>query len=119
MSTSIVRILEVIETAPTVDERQDAVYLPSPVRGYVEMKNVHFSYRKEQPVLQKLDLKLEAGEKGALVGISGSGKSTMAKLIARLYDAERGTVDIDGTDGRSVRLEDLRTRISYVVSDDI
>jgi ABC-type multidrug transport system fused ATPase/permease subunit len=119
MSTSIGRILEVIETAPTVDERQDAVYLPSPVRGYVEMKDVHFSYRKEQPVLQKLDLKLEAGEKVALVGISGSGKSTIAKLIARLYDAERGTVCIDGTDVRSVRLESLRTRICYVMQEGI
>jgi len=119
MSTSIGRILEVIETAPSVGERQDAVHLPSPLRGYVEMKDVHFSYRTGQPVLHKLDFKLEAGEKVALVGISGSGKSTIAKLIARLYDAERGTVYIDGTDVRSVRLESLRTRICYVMQEGI
>ncbi len=119
MSTSLGRILEVIETAPSVDERQDAISLPSPVRGYVEMKDVSFSYRTGQPVLQKLDFKLEAGEKVALVGISGSGKSTVAKLIARLYDTERGTVYIDGTDVRSVRLESLRTRICYVMQEGI
>src|SRR6266436_7274504 len=101
MNTSIGRILEVIETAPSVNERPDAVYLTSPVRGYVEMQDVSFSYRTGQPVLQKLDFKLEAGEKVALVGVSGSGKSTIAKLIARLYDTERGTVCIDGTDVRS------------------
>jgi len=119
MSTSIGRILEVIEATPSVDERQDAVYLPSPLKGYVEMEDVSFSYRTGQPVLQKLDLKLEAGEKVALVGVSGSGKSTIAKLIARLYDAERGTVYIDGTDVRSVRLESLRTRICYVMQEGI
>ncbi len=119
MGASIGRILEVIETAPSVDERQDAVYLPSPVRGYVEMKDVHFSYCTGQPALQKLDFKLEAGERVALVGMSGSGKSTIAKLIARLYDAERGTVYIDGTDVRGVRLESLRTRICYVMQEGI
>ncbi len=119
MSTSIGRILEVIETAPSVDERQDAVHLPSPLKGYVEMKDVCFSYRAGQPVLQHLDFKLGAGEKVALVGISGSGKSTVAKLIARLYDAERGTVYIDGTDLRRVRLESLRTRICYVMQEGI
>ena len=119
MNTSIGRILEVIETAPSVNERPDAVYLTSPVRGYVEMQDVSFSYHTGQPVLQKLDFKLEAGEKVALVGVSGSGKSTIAKLIARLYDTERGTVCIDGTDVRSVRLESLRTRICYVMQEGI
>ena len=83
------------------------------------MKDVSFSYRTGQPVLHKLDFKLEAGEKVALVGVSGSGKSTIAKLIARLYDTERGTVCIDGTDVRSVRLESLRTRICYVMQEGI
>jgi len=119
MSTSIGRILEVIETAPRVNERPDAVYLTFPVRGYVEMQDVSFSYRTGQPVLQKLDFKLEAGEKVALVGVSGSGKSTIAKLIARLYDTERGTVCIDGTNVRSVRLESLRTKICYVMQEGI
>ena len=117
MSTSIGRILEVIEMAPSVDERQDAVYLPSPVRGYVDMKDVSFSYRTGQPVLQELDLKLGGGEKVALVGVSGSGKSTIAKLIARLYDVNQGAVYIDGIDVRSLRLDSLRTKICYLMQD--
>jgi len=111
--------LEIIQAAPSVDEREDAVYLPSPVRGYVDMEHVSFSYRTDQPVLQKLDLKLEGGEKVALVGVSGSGKSTVAKLIARLYDAEHGAVCIDGIDVRNVRLESLRTRVCYVMQEGI
>src|SRR5467141_2861100 len=119
MSASIRRILEVIEMAPSVDEKPNAVNFILPVRGCVEMKRVSFSYRSRQPVLQELDLRLEAGEKVALVGISGSGKSTIAKLIARLYDTERGTVCIDGTDVRKVRLESLRTRVCYVMQEGI
>lgn len=117
MSASIRRILEIIEMSPSVDEKPDAVNFISPVRGCVEMKGVSFSYRKRQPVLLELDLRLEVGERAALVGRSGSGKSTIAKLIARLYDAERGTVSIDGIDVRSVRLESLRTKICYVMQE--
>jgi len=119
MSASIRRILEVIEMTPSVDEMVNAVNLISPVRGCVEMKGVSFSYRTGQPVLQGLDIRLEAGEKIALVGISGSGKSTIAKLIARLYDVDHGAVCIDGMDVRGVRLESLRTRICYVMQEGI
>jgi ABC-type bacteriocin/lantibiotic exporter with double-glycine peptidase domain len=119
MSTSIRRILEIIERAPSVADRHGTVDLAIPVRGCVEMKGVSFSYRAGQRVLQELDLKLEAGEKVALVGISGSGKSTVAKLIARLYDVERGAVCLDGIDVRSVRLESLRTRVCYVMQEGV
>lgn len=83
------------------------------------MKDVSFSYCAGNPVLQRLEMKLEAGVKVALVGFSGSGKSTIAKLIARLYDAENGAVCIDGIDVRSVRLESLRARVCYVMQDSI
>ncbi len=83
------------------------------------MKGASFSYRAGQPVLQELDIRLEAGEKVALVGISGSGKSTIAKLIARLYDVDHGTVSIDGVNVCNVRLESLRTRICYVMQEGI
>jgi ABC-type bacteriocin/lantibiotic exporter with double-glycine peptidase domain len=119
MSTSIRRILEIIERAPSVADRHGTVDLAIPVRGCVEMKGVSFSYRAGQRVLQELDLKLEAGEKVALVGISGSGKSTVAKLIARLYDVERGAVCLDGIDVRSVRLESLRTRVCDVMQEGV
>lgn len=119
MSASIRRILEVIEMAPSVDEKPNAVNFILPIKGCVEMKGVSFSYRTRQPVLQGLNLRLEAGEKVAMVGISGSGKSTIAKLIARLYDTECGSIAIDGMDVRNMRLESLRTKICYVMQEGI
>src|SRR5207247_6336477 len=92
---------------------------PSPLRGYVEMEGVSFSYCEAAPVLNNIDLKLEPGEKVALVGMSGSGKSTIAKLVARLYDVHRGTVYIDGMDVRNLRLASLRTRVCYLLQDDV
>src|SRR5260370_11279876 len=119
LSASLRRITDVIEMTPTVPERQGAVRFPSPMRGHVEMESVSFSYRNGPPVLNGLQLKLEAGEKVALVGVSGSGKSTITKLIARLYDVKQGAVYIDGMDVRDVRLESLRTRVCYLMQDSV
>lgn len=119
LNTSIRRILEVIEMAPSVMEKPAALHLPSPMRGYVEMRSVSFSYSNRQPVLQGLDLKLEAGIKVGLVGVSGSGKSTVAKLIARLYDVDSGAVYVDGIDVRELRLGCLRTKICYVMQEPV
>jgi len=117
LRTNIRRIREVTERAPSVPEMPGAVSFPSPLRGYVEMEGVSFSYCEDAPVLDGIDLKLQPGEKVALVGMSGSGKSTIAKLIARLYDVHRGTVYIDGMDVRELRLESLRTKVSYLLQD--
>src|SRR5882724_3723444 len=117
LRTNIRRIREVTERAPGVPEMPGAVSFPSPLRGYVEMEGVSFSYCEDAPVLDGIDLKLQPGEKVALVGMSGSGKSTIAKLIARLYDVHRGTVYIDGMDVRELRLESLRTKVSYLLQD--
>jgi ABC-type bacteriocin/lantibiotic exporter with double-glycine peptidase domain len=117
LSASIRRIVEVSEKTPTVSESRNAVHLPSPSRGYVELQGVSFSYGKGTPVVDGFELKLEAGEKVALVGISGSGKSTITKLIARVYDVNQGAVYIDGMDVRNVRLESLRTKVCYLMQD--
>ncbi len=117
LSASIRRIVEVVEKMPTVSESAGAVYLPSPSRGYVELQGVSFSYGEGTPVVDGLELKVEAGEKVALVGVSGSGKSTITKLIARLYDVNQGAVHIDGIDVRDVRLESLRTKVCYLMQD--
>ena len=117
LSASIRRIVEVIDKTPTVSESPGAVHLPSPSRGYVELQGVSFSYGEGTPVVDGLGLKLEAGEKVALVGVSGSGKSTIAKLIARLYDVNDGAVYIDGIDVRNVRLASLRMKLCYLMQD--
>ena len=119
MRISIRRILEIIETAPSVIEYPGAIQIPSPVRGHIEVKDVSFSYCTGQSVLHKFNLKLEAGERVALVGISGSGKSTIAKLIARLYDANCGVVNIDGIDVRNIKLESLRTEVCYLMQEPV
>ena len=119
MSTSIRRIQEIVEMSPSVHESPQAVNLVAPLKGSVEIKEVSFAYRPGQLVLQDLNLTIEAGEKVALVGFSGSGKSTIAKLIARLYDPKRGAVYVDARDVRDVRLEALRTRICYVMQEGI
>ncbi|HYY72342.1 MAG TPA: ABC transporter ATP-binding protein [Candidatus Bathyarchaeia archaeon] len=117
LNTNIRRILEVTERAPSVPEMPGAVNFPSPVRGYVELDRVCFSYRDTTPVLNGIHLRLDAGEKVALVGMSGSGKSTIAKLIARVYDVNSGSVFVDGMDVRNVRLESLRTKVCYLLQD--
>jgi len=117
LSTNIRRIMEVTEMIPSVPELANAVNFLPRSAGYAELKGVCFSYRNGPLVLDGLDLRLEPGEKVALVGFSGSGKSTIAKLIARLYDVSKGAVCIDGIDVRSVRLKSLRTKVSYVLQD--
>ena len=117
LGTNIRRILEVTERVPGVSEMPGALSFPSPVRGYVELEGVSFSYRDMTPVLNGIHLQLECGEKVALVGMSGSGKSTIAKLVARVYDVNRGAVYVDGMDVRNVRLESLRTRVCYLLQD--
>jgi ABC-type bacteriocin/lantibiotic exporter with double-glycine peptidase domain len=117
LSSSVRRILEVIEMTPGVREKPAALCLPSPIHGYIEMRGVSFSYSDRQPVLTDFDLMLEAGIKVGLVGVSGSGKSTVAKLIARLYDVDSGAVYIDGIDIRELQLGYLRTKVCYLMQD--
>jgi ABC-type bacteriocin/lantibiotic exporter with double-glycine peptidase domain len=117
LSASVRRILEVVEMHPSVTEKPGGLQLPSPMRGQIEMHGVSFSYSNRQPVLQRFNLKLEAGIKVGLVGVSGSGKSTIARLIARLYDVNSGAVYIDGIDIRELRLGCLRTKVCYVMQE--
>jgi ATP-binding cassette, subfamily B, bacterial len=112
-----VRIAEVLETEPGLAERRHAPELPKPVRGHVRLEDVRFGHEGDEPVLDDLTLEMDAGESLALVGSTGSGKSTVAGLLARLYDPDAGRVLIDGHDVRDVRLADVRRAVALVFED--
>jgi ABC-type multidrug transport system fused ATPase/permease subunit len=116
---SIGRILEITQQAPTVCERPNAVSLPRQNSGTVKLIDVSFAYKKHPCVLSGLDFEIQRGEKVALVGFSGSGKSTVAKLINRLYDVQEGAVEVNGVDVREVKLESLRANVSYLMQEAI
>jgi ATP-binding cassette subfamily B protein len=110
------RLFELLDREPRLFSPPDARPLPDG-RGRVELRDVTFSYEEAAPSLRDVDLVFEAGRTVALVGATGSGKSTLVRLIARLYDPASGSVLVDGTDVRTVDLVSLRRSIA-VVDDD-
>lgn len=109
-----VRINEVLDTVPEitdVEETKDAFI----GKGHVEFKDVTFSYHgAEEPALRNISFKANPGEVTAIIGSTGSGKSTLINLIPRFYDMDRGSILIDGVDVREMSQESLRARIGYV-----
>jgi len=112
------RIREIFETHPTVRDLPDARHAP-PLRGEIEFEQVGFSYMPDRPVLTNITLKAEAGRMTALVGPTGSGKTTVAALIGRFYDPNSGSVTIDGIDLREFEQKSLRDQISFVLQENI
>lgn len=106
------KLFDLLDTPVDLSEAPDAVELPR--RGDLRVEGVTFGYAGGEPVLQDIDLVLATGEKLALVGPTGAGKSTLAKLMARLYDPTAGRVTFDGIDLRDAQLHSLRTRITVV-----
>jgi ATP-binding cassette subfamily B protein len=115
-SASAARVYEVLATAPEIVDRADASPLPDGP-GEVRFEDVRFGYEPGAPVLRNVDLVVPAGASVALVGSTGSGKSTVARLLARFYDVDGGRVTLDGADVRDVRLDDLRRNVSIVFED--
>ncbi|MGH9190810.1 MAG: ABC transporter ATP-binding protein [Acidimicrobiales bacterium] len=110
------RIGDLLDSAPVVGERPDAATL-TPLAGEVVLDGVSFGYLRTEPVLSGFDLRIEPGETVALVGGSGSGKSTVALLLPRFYDVQEGSVRLDGVDVRDVTLDSLRRQIGVVFED--
>ena len=113
-----IRVFDVLDERPSIAEPADPIRLRSP-KGRVEFDDVSFNYPvgEGDPVLDGFTLTIEAGETVAIVGATGSGKSTIARLIPRFYDVTGGSVRIDGFDVRSLALADLRNAVSQVSDD--
>lgn len=108
------RVLEVLETTPSVRDPDQPVTAPRR-EGVVEFRNVTFAYPgAEEPVLRDISFRAEPGQTTAIVGPTGSGKSTLISLIERFYDVTAGQVLVDGVDVREMTQQDLRARIGYV-----
>ncbi|MFI5028264.1 MAG: ABC transporter ATP-binding protein [Solirubrobacterales bacterium] len=114
------KIFDLLETEPDMVDAPGAID-PGPIRGEIEMEGVWFSYSErpeESPVdswaLEDVDLHVPPGQTLALVGATGAGKSTFAKLVARFYDPQKGRVSVDGHDLKSVRQEALRRQLGIV-----
>ncbi|HUK44115.1 MAG TPA: ABC transporter ATP-binding protein [Gaiellaceae bacterium] len=107
------KIMEVLVEEPQVTDAAEATELPR-LRGHVCFDRVHFAYGTGPEVLHGIDLDVPAGTTVALVGHTGAGKSTIAKLIARFYDPTRGTISVDGVDLRETTQESLRRQLGIV-----
>lgn len=113
-AVSAVRINEVLDMAPDIIDPVQPKSL-STQRGYVEFRDVSFSYPgAEQPAISNITFSLVPGEITAIIGGTGSGKSTMLNLIVRFYDVNQGSILIDGADVREMSQETLRAKIGYV-----
>jgi ABC-type multidrug transport system fused ATPase/permease subunit len=107
------RVFEIIDAMPEVKEKPDAITLP-PIKGHVVFENVSFGYNKDRLILKKVNLEARPGETVAILGPTGSGKSTVIRLLPRFYDVTSGRILVDGYDIRDVRIESLRKNIGIV-----
>ncbi len=118
-TASAQRIFLLLDTQPEVIDATHTLPLTA-VRGDVEFQQVHFRYQaKGRPVIERLNLKVPAGQVLAIVGPTGHGKSTLVQLLTRFYDVNEGAVTIDGIDVRHIRQTDLRRHVGVVLQDNV
>ncbi|WP_292910312.1 ABC transporter ATP-binding protein [Niveispirillum sp.] len=108
------RVLAVLDTPPAITDRKDATVLPPDSRHDLTLRDVRFSYDGEKEALDGVDIDVPSGRTVALVGASGSGKTTVLNLIPRFYDVTGGSVSVAGYDVRDLTLESLRASIALV-----
>lgn len=111
--SAVHKLRELLAAAPSVPEAPGAMDLPA-IAGAIELDHVTFGYDSDVPVLRDVSLRLDAGESIAVVGPTGAGKSTIAKLITRFYDPQAGAVRIDGHDLTDVTIKSLRQQLGVV-----
>jgi ATP-binding cassette subfamily B protein len=110
------RIFQIMDEPEEIADRRDAVDLPAG-GGHLRLEGVGFEYMEERPVLQDIDLDVAPGTTIALIGHTGSGKTTLTSLVPRFYDVTSGRVTLDGADVREVRLTSLRNEIGVISQD--
>ncbi|GFJ80626.1 ABC transporter ATP-binding protein [Phytohabitans houttuyneae] len=116
-TAALEKLAGVLDEKPSVPPPSTPTPLPADAGGAVEFRAVTFHYRADKPILPALDLDIPAGQTVALVGATGAGKSTIAKLVARFYDPVDGTVTLDGVDLRDVNDTDLRRAVVMVTQE--
>lgn len=107
------RVFGIMDAEPEIKEKPNAIALPK-LQGHVRFENVSFSYRKGEQILRNINLEAKSGETIALLGATGSGKSTIIRLIPRFYDVTSGKITIDEHDVRDIKLRSLRKQIGIV-----
>ncbi len=114
--TSSERLLELMNRETEIDENIEGI--TKEIKGEIKFENISFTYPdSKKPVLKNINFKVEPGQTVAIVGTTGSGKSTLTKLISRLYDVDEGRILIDNSDIRNYALESLRSQISFIEQD--
>ncbi len=111
------RIFQAIDWDEKIHEPDNPVELPKRLRGEVRFHHVHFQYDPDMPVLKDVTFTIAAGEKLAIVGPTGSGKSTLIRLLGRFYDFDDGQIFLDGIDLNHIHSHDLRRRVGVVLQD--
>ena len=110
------RVFELMEAEPQEPDKPDAIELTQ-VKGAVELKNVSFSYVPEQKLIQDFNLMVKPGQRVAIVGPTGCGKTTVINLLMRFYDVNKGVIAVDGTDIRNMTRASLRSNIGMVLQE--
>jgi subfamily B ATP-binding cassette protein MsbA len=116
---SVRRLMEIAEAETVLRDRPGAFVLAHQEPPAIELKNVSFNYDAHRAVLNDVSLRVNAGERVALAARSGHGKSTIARLVARLYDARDGAVLVEGMDVRDIKLKSLRSSVIFVPQDPV
>lgn len=110
------RIFELIEEEPQIPDSDNAVTMPS-VKGNIDLEHVYFSYVPDRPLIEDFNLKVKPGQRVAIVGPTGCGKTTLINLLMRFYDVNSGTISVDGTSIMNMTRHSLRQNIGMVLQD--
>ena len=110
------RIFELIEEEPQIPDSDNAITMPA-VKGNIDIEHVYFSYIPDRPLIEDFNLKVKPGQRVAIVGPTGCGKTTLINLLMRFYDVNSGTISVDGTSIMNMTRHSLRQNIGMVLQD--